>query len=445
MNKYNKVLLVNPGTAQSLGVCEPLNLAGLAAYLQPRGFEVKIADEVAGQNVAQIAEEFRPDLMGVTATTVTAPDAYRIGALARQLRIPSVMGGVHASVLPEEALAHFDMVVQGEGELALLEILQQGQARGVFRSNATLDLDTCPRPDRNLLDMNYYFTSRQRYSQYANFYFVPMTEHILSLMVGRGCYWNCTYCHNTWRDHKSRNRSAPLVADEMEYVARTYGVKYLCFYDDNLFQYRQLCAELFPELARRKSDLLWGANARVDCVNEENIAAAWAAGCRRVNFGFESGSQRILDILNKRVQAEQFERAVNLCRAQGMIVVGNFMIGNPGETMEDINKTRAMIRRLRVQHVAISITTAFPGTVLWDYCKEKGRIPEKLDWALFDFDHVPVQVSDCFSAPDLMRLHRSLVADLLLHNAEMRAYVLRAFFANPLQIFRRIRAVAFPK
>ncbi len=444
MAKYTRLLLVNPGRNRLMGICEPLNLAMLAAFVRERGYEVRLADQVAGQDVERVMDEFKPDLVGVGGTTLTAQDAYEIAAEARRRGHRTVMGGVHASVATEEALRHFDMVVTGEGEWALLDILQQGIESGPVASSKELDLDTCPEPARDLIPMDYYLGSRQRYPNTANYLFVPMRERILNVMAGRGCFWQCTFCHNTWRDRHSRSRNARLVADEMEHVASTYGVKHLCFMDDNLFQYKKMTRELFPELTRRATGILWGANARVDCMNEDNINAAWEAGCRRVNFGFESGSQRVLDRLKKQLRVEQFEKIVNLCRDRGMFVVGTFMVGNPGETAEDVELTRRMIRRLKLHHVGISITTPFPGTEIWEECARKGRIPEKIDWSLFDFDHVPIQVNDEFSPEQVMKLHRDLFVHALLHNGDMRRHMIRAFFANPMEIVRRVKDIALP-
>lgn len=443
-HSYHKVLLVNPGKNQIYAFCEPLNLASMASYLMVHGFDVRIADELIGDNVEEIIDAFQPDLVGITACTPLAYDAYRIAKTARTRKIPTVMGGAHASVMTEEALQHVDMVVQGEGEIALLNILTQGQERGVFVSRETLNLDDCPPPARHLLRMDYYLNVRQRYSQTANYLFVPRHEHVLNLMIGRGCYWKCTFCHNTWRDHPCRYRHASAIVQEMQDLHHTYGVNYLNFMDDNLFGYRRLCHDLFWELIQSKSEIRWGANARVDCVNDEILDLARKAGCRKVNFGFESGSQKVLDILNKHIKVEQIEKAVNLCRKHKMMVIGTFMIGNPGETLDDINKTRELIRRLPLHHVGISLTTPFPGTELWRMCEDKGRIPEHLDWTVFDFDHAPIQVSDTFTIDQLLRLHRELFFDAFIHNPRILWKMLQAFLLNPKQVLLRIRSVALP-
>ena len=442
---YNKILLVNPGHNPAFAFCEPLNLALLASYLMAHGIAVRIADELVGDDVGQVMDEFLPDLVGITACTPLAYDAYRIAKIARVRKIPTVMGGVHASVMPEEALEHVDMVVKGEGELALLDIIKQGITSGIHESKDVLDLNSCPPPARDLLHMDFYLGIRQRYPQTGNYYFVPLKEPVLNIMVGRGCYWNCTFCHNTWRDKPCRFRNPESVINEMTQLKQNYGIKYLCFMDDNLFGYRSFCKELFPELVRRKTGLLWGANARVDCVNEDMLSLAKEAGCRRINFGFESGSQKVLDTLNKNCKVEQIEKAVALCRQQGIQVVGTFMIGSPGETTNDIEATRRLIRRLPLEHVGISITTPLPGTALWQSCAGQGRIPPNPDWTLFDFDHVPIQVSEIFTAKELVALQRRLFFNAYIHSPRIIWNVTKAFIMRPAAVLRRVKSVVFAR
>ena len=442
---YEKILLVSPGKSRALALCEPLALGFLASYVMAHGFDVRIADELAGDNVEEIIEDFRPDLVGITACTPVALDAYRIAEMARSRGMVTVMGGVHASTMTEEALRHVDMVVKGEGEVPLLEIMQKRRKTGVFSCEKAIDLSTCPPPARQLMRMEFYLGARQRYSHVANYLHVPLRERVLNLMVGRGCYWKCIFCHNTWRDKPCRHRSLESVIGEIDDIEQSYGVKYICFMDDNLFGYRRFTEELFKEIISRKTNVIWGANARVDCVNEEILSLAWEAGCRRINFGFESGSQSVLDTLKKGIRVKQIEKAVNLCKKQGMIVVGTFMVGTPGETKEDIEKTRRLIRSLPLNHVGICLTTPFPGTELWNYCEERDLVPEVLDWSQFDFHQLPFRVSDQFTEAELTRIQRNLFLDAYFHNPRIMWYLVRSFYLNPAQILRRIASICFHK
>lgn len=441
----SKVLLVNSGHQRSYSYGEPLSLAFLAAHLINCGAEARIVDQLAGQDVAGAMDWFKPDLVGVTAVTPLAYDAYRVSDMARGRGIPTVLGGAHASVRPDEALEHFDMVVQGEGELALQDILEQGTRSGILRSNEIFDLDACPAPARHLLDMDYYLDMRRRHTNNPNFLFVPPREQLCSLMVSRGCYWNCSYCHNSWRDMPCRFRSPAHVVQEMNALNERFGVRYFNFMDDTLFGNRKYCRGLFSAMIENGRGYCWGGNARVDCVNEEILSLARRAGCRRINFGFESGSQRVLDALNKKVRVERISRSVRLAVDQGIQVIGTFMVGNPRETREDLDKTRRLALSLPLQAIGFSLTTAFPGTELWRVAEERGRIPERLDWTRFDFDHVPIQVSDHFSEKELIAIRKRLFIQVSLFNPSILKNMIKMLALNPAPVLQRIRRVLFTR
>lgn len=425
------------------GYGEPLNIALLASFMRERGVEVRIADELAGQSVEEILDSYVPDLVGVTAVTPLVYDAYRIAESAGNRNITTVSGGPHASVMTKEVLQHFDVVVQGEGEYALYHIISNGIENGVVKSDQILEVNQAPSPARDLLLMDYYLKTRQRNSNNPNLFFVPLKENVLTMLVSRGCHWKCSYCCNSWKDLPVRFRSPDLVVEEMNQIYDIYGVKYFLFLDDNIFGNRKYCQDLFKSFINNKNDYYWGANSRVDCVDEKTLDLAKQAGCRRINFGFESGSQRVLDNLNKKTKVEKIEKAVNLCKSLRIDALGTFMLGNPGETMEDIELTRRLILDLHLCSVGITFTTAFPGTQLWEKAKGEGKIPERLDWSLFDFDHVPIPISDCFTEKQLFKIRRKLYVEAYLRNLSILRNVIRAFLLNPLAVIKRIWAVIF--
>jgi magnesium-protoporphyrin IX monomethyl ester (oxidative) cyclase len=391
-----KVALINPGKDQKYAVLEPLHLGFIASYLEKNGIEVRIIDELAGENVEDEINKYRPDIVGITATTPLAPDAYRIADMCRRMGMLTVMGGIHASVLPEEALQHVDIVVKGEGEVAMLDIVRNGIRSGIVSCPYIKNLDEVPLPARHLMKMDFYLCSRDRMESFLT-PFVPPHTKSASILTSRGCPYACIFCHNTWRDAPYRFNSAERVISEIEQLIEVYGIEALFFIEDNLFVNKPRLREIAELMKKNRLNIIWGGNARVDNVDLETLQLAKEAGCRQVTFGFESGSQRILDVLNKGITVEQSRKAIKLCRKAGLIVNGTFMIGNPTETTEDIRATQDFIRDHDIAKVGILITTPYPGTELWKWCESHNLIPQSFNWA--DFAYTKVAIPACDTMP----------------------------------------------
>lgn len=389
-----KVALINPGKSQRFSVHEPLNLALLAAYLEKHNIQVVIIDELAGQDVEGELKKFNPDITGITATTTLAPEAYRIADRARELGFRTVLGGVHATIFPDEALRHADIVVKGEGELAMIDIINNNIKSGLVSAPYIKDIDDVPAPSRHLLRMDYYLKSKDRIPYIIYYAFVPPGTRIASLLTSRGCPYLCIYCHNTWRGTPVRFNSAERVIAEIEHLKEKYRIGAVYFVEDNFFVHRKRAHEICELMIRKKFNIIWGASTRVDNIDRETLRLAKVAGCRLVNFGFESGSQRILDLLKKGTKVEDARRAVAMCNEEGLMANGSFMLGNPTETMEDIELTRKFVRENRITLPAFYITTPYPGTELWDIAIERNLIPKDANWADFAQERVVANLSE---------------------------------------------------
>ena len=187
-----KVALVNPGTFREHGIHEPINIGYIGAYLEQYGVTVKIIDQLAGDNVEKELEDFKPDIAGITATTPVIPDAYKIADFSRSKNILTVIGGVHASVLPQEALGHCDVVVVGEGEQAMLEIVQGKNTSSVVSTAHINNIDEIPMPARHLMNMRHYLRSKDNISG-THLYFVPPGTRVSAILTSRGCPYRCIF------------------------------------------------------------------------------------------------------------------------------------------------------------------------------------------------------------------------------------------------------------
>lgn len=400
-----KIALINPGTDERFAVQEPLNLGYIASYLEKNGIEVKIIDQLAGQDVEKELDMYAPDIVGLTAVTSLAPDAYRIAKMCREKKILTVMGGVHASVLPEEALQHVNVVVKGEGERAMLDVAKMGIKSGVVSRPYIENIDEIPPPSRHLMEMNFYMRTKDRLP-HTYLYFVPPRTKTAAILTSRGCPYSCIFCHNTWRGMPFRFNSAERVLSEIKGLVRNHGVEAIFFIEDNLFVNKPRLRKICELLEKNHIGIMWGGNARVDNVDLETLRLAKEAGCRQITFGFESGSQRILDVLNKKTTVDQAKNAIKLCKQVGLLVNGTFIIGNPTETIEDIRATQRFIEENDIDSIGICIATPFPGTKLWSWCEEKNLIPESLDWADFTYDKMPILACDTILPKKLKKLYK---------------------------------------
>ena len=448
-----KAALVNPGKDKQYSTQEPLNLGFLASYLEKYGIEVRIIDQLAGQKPQKEINKFNPDFVGITATTPIINDAFEIADWCMNHNYPVIFGGVHASIqLTDTNSLH--TIVKGEGEKVLLglvkgEIPLNGIIEGIYIKN----LDEIPPPARHLINMDFYMKSKDRISD-SYLYFVPKHTKVASILTSRGCPYECSFCWNSTRKVPVRMNSAPRVIAEMEHLVQKYGAEALFFIEDNFFLSKTRVKKICEELITKKIEIMWGANARVDGINLKLLQLAKQAGCEQITFGFESGSQKILDILNKRTTVEQNKQAIKICKETKIISQGTVMIGNPTETIEDINMTKQFIRDTEIQNtIGICITTVFPGTQLWNWCEEKGLIPESFTWSDFNYQKIPIPCCESISPEKLQNIYYEMVDEFsqgrkLSFEDELKKVIqhpliaLRKLWNNPSKILGTLRRMS---
>jgi anaerobic magnesium-protoporphyrin IX monomethyl ester cyclase len=385
------------------GDLPPLGIASLAAFVRERGYSVDVVDALAlnlGQDeILRRIEANRPKIVGFSALTVSF---HRAAACARVIRerhpdVLLVIGGHHATVMPREIMAAsdgFDILVYGEGELTLLEILAGfsavqcdraaflaktetlGGIRGIaYRGSEGVvvterralieDLDALPFPARDLLPMD-------RYLPLPNQYLRPPVVHMCSI---RGCPFGCAFCsYNAVFGRRIRARTPARVVDEIEHVMERYGARELSFWDDTITAQRAWLVALCDEIVRRGLDIRWSATARVDSVDPELLARMRRAGCWNLLFGFESGDQALLDTVCKNITLDESRKACRWAREAGIEVRGSFMLALPGETPALARKTIDFAIELDPDYAQFSLTTPYPGTALWSMAESAGTL-----------------------------------------------------------------------
>jgi anaerobic magnesium-protoporphyrin IX monomethyl ester cyclase len=376
-------------------VMPPLGIAWLAAVVEKKGHRVKILDAHAeGITVREIPQWVRDngpfDLVGITATTpliTTAMETVR----AVKSNFPScrvVLGGVHPTVLPEEALSDpaVDAVVRGEGELTVSDIAAEkpfDDIQGIsYRKDGTIvhnpdrkliaDLDTLPFPAYHLLPMSKYRPAAGAARR------TPAT----SVLATRGCPGRCTFCYRIF-GHHLRVRSGRKVAEEVKMLQEQYGIKEVCFYDDTFTAVRREVREFCLGIQDLRLDLTWSCFSRIDTFDEDTFRIMKESGCHQVMFGVETGNREILKNINKRQDPDAVEGVIRSCQRLGLDVRAAFMLGNPGETEESIRENIRYAVHLAPDLALFNIATPYPGTEMFEWAERNDFLRTK-NWDEYD-------------------------------------------------------------
>jgi anaerobic magnesium-protoporphyrin IX monomethyl ester cyclase len=361
----------------------PLALLALATWLRAHSrHEVAILDaqleELDPAGITRRVQEYNAEVVGITTFTVQLVDVLQTVQAAR--RAPCVqhvvLGGPHCNDFPAEAraLPGVSAVVRGEGQrplTALLDAWGAGEqprdipgvmleADGELPEHALLsdELDRYPIPDRTLVD----------YRRYTDL--LGTGGLFTTVATSRGCPHRCTFC-NTPR-LKFHSASPARICDELE-ACVALDIRDIYFVDDTFNVTNQRVHDLCDEILRRGLELTWTVRMRVNGVDRALIEKMKAAGCTRIQFGVEQGTDEGLRRLRKGVTVDEVERAFRICRELGVGTVAYFMIGTPTErTRLDVLRTIRYAIRLRPDFVMFNILTPFPGTRLFDEGLEEG-------------------------------------------------------------------------
>jgi radical SAM superfamily enzyme YgiQ (UPF0313 family) len=426
MNK--KVLLVYPSsfpyTPEADIKCElypsiPNGILSLASFIAQKGYRVKIIDARLYTKVRtkELVLKEIPDAccFGISAMSGQVRHGLQLSDLAKKFapKLPIVWGGIHPTLFPSQTCANesVDYVIQGEGEYAFEKLLTHFNGMPIppeeieglvykkddrVNMNAVgspLDVEKLPDPNYNLLDDIEYYINRELFH-----YKGIKCVRGLDLHTSRGCPYRCSFCTNTlpcfkrWRS-LNNERIIRLILN----LINKYNLYNICFSYVFFFGNPKKTKDLITKIIESKKNFTWEANCRVDnfgphYLNDEFLGLLKRSGCWALRMGIESGSQEVLNILKKDISVEQTVRAVRECYKFGIIPIGFFMIGIPGERMFDIEQTIALIIKLHeVNPDAIlgvpGIFRPYPGTELYDKCKELGfKEPSTLrQWAEYDF------------------------------------------------------------
>ena len=389
-----KILLGNPPTGGFPEV-PPYGLLCLGAYLAKRGYEITLIDLPGLDQWCKSLDNLKPNAVGLTTLTCTARKTYSYAQEAKKRGIYTLLGGAHVTALPEEAIKYCDAVVRGEGEITTAELLKNPRS-GIFEGELVKDLNTLPLPAYELADMNFYPIVR-RYIYNSILSYVLPEDRVGVYMTSRGCPYRCTYCHNSKEKRPLRFIDPLHIVDHLEEIIGKYKLDSILFLDDEFLIHKTRVKKLCEEINNRNLKFYWSANARVTDVDPDILEVIMSAGCVQLAFGFESGNNRILEVLKKQATVEDAHNAIEICQKAGIIVQGNFMFGNPTEIEKEmIDTLRFAETHLIDGGIGAAKTTPLPGTTLWDWCEENKKIPplESINWDDFHYGVRSINMSN---------------------------------------------------
>jgi len=340
----------------------PLGLASIAALCREKGFSVKIVDATWHPSVRWVVDEInglQPRVIGIYCSTLMLP---AVKAICEELKgAHIVVGGPHPTICPQDFAGQENLtVVQGEGEWAMVNILSGLKGNTLIPND---EIAYLPAPALDLLDMDKYI-ERWHYMEAVG------TLRGTNLIGSRGCPYKCTYCQPTLQrvfGKRVRKRRPEQIAGEMADLHDRYNLNAFFFHDDTFTAYPKWLTQFLTEVSDLPWQFLWGCNSRVDTVTPQMLKDMYAAGCRMIHFGIESGSQRILDdVYDKRIKLEQVHAAVQWAKETGILASGFFMLGAPGETKQEMEATVDLACSLPLSEASFSLVVPLPGTRLWD-------------------------------------------------------------------------------
>jgi len=343
----------------------PLSLLYLAAVLEEHGHEVSIIDLRAWLRVSEHMTFPQADFYGITATTGEIEYAKQLSKiLKRRYPCVTIIGGAHASLMPSDCVKNFDYVVVGEGEKAIVDIVEKEYTplqSGIVPGTIMEDLDSLPFPARHLLDESLVFSHTLYPGE--KYGIGPRATTIIS---SRGCPYNCAFCANIPQPVRLR-RPEPFVS-EIKYLQDRYNCHHFRFIDDDFTLNKNRVLEICHLLEPLK--VHYKCHTRSNLLDAEMCQALAKSGCEEMGLGVETADNEVLKLINKHETVEDHKNAIKLIKEAGMRAKVYWMVALPGETWKTIELNKQFMYETKPDKWTLSTFTPYPGCDIW-------RNPEK--------------------------------------------------------------------
>lgn len=344
-----------------------LGVGYLAAVLEKSKHNVQVYD----MNIEGGA--FPPaDVYGVTCVSATFPAVREIIRNLSKEGQTVIVGGVHPSIQPEDFVGLHCRVLIGEAEDVITKVIVAENIPRVIDGGLIEDIDKLPFPARHLF---------KNVVDYTGIHGQDIWEGATSIISSRGCPFQCTYCTRIPQTRKMRFRSPDYIVNELREIMLEYRINHFRFVDDIFTLNRDRIISLCEKVINEKLNINWMCITRGDTVDETMLSQMKKAGCVEIDIGVESGSQRILDLMNKRATVESLGNAIQMIKCAGIKAKTYLMYGFPGETDTDRQLTLDFIRKNKPDGVTISKFAPIPGSKLWDHSPLTAK-----QWFYQDYD-----------------------------------------------------------
>lgn len=371
-----------------------LGIMYVAASLEKAGYTVRFLDSMAlgltAEQTKKAIMDFEPDIVGITAMTVTFLGALEAARLAKECGAIVVMGGPHFSIFPVESMVHeeIDYAIFGEGEFAMLDLVRALEQKRpvetitglIWREKGTVrvnkpaiidDLEILPIPARHL-------TPFKRYG------LIGARKPFATVLTQRGCPFKCGYCATDNPMRKVRFRKVESVLDEIELLVKDFGTREINFVVETFTLKRDFTIALCDGILKRNINVRWQAPTRVDCVDLELFKLMKKAGCWQIRFGIESGNQTILDLMNKKVTLQMAESAVGMAKKAGLRTVGYFILGYVDEDEQTVQNTIDFAKKLDLDSAVFYLGVPYYKTNFHELAVQRGFLEESYwrEWVM---------------------------------------------------------------
>ena len=432
----------------------PLGTIFAASVMREAGYEVSLFDTAlidSPEKIIPVIENEKPSYLVIyddgfnyltkMCLTNMREAAFKMAEIAKDKSIKVIMSSSDAADHFEKYLDHgVDFVVIGEGEITLKELitsLEKGdsnfsQIDGIAHKEGdkiirtpprqiVKDLDSFPRPAWDLINIE----------SYKKIWIKNHGYFSLNIATTRGCPFKCNWCAKPIYGNRYNSRSPQKVAEEIEYLQKNYDVNYFWMCDD-IFGLKPGWVQEFRDVMKSKGlKIKYKIQSRVDLLLQEDTIEALAdSGAETVWVGAESGSQKILDAMDKGTTVEQIFEATKLLKKNGIRPAFFLQFGYLGEEKEDINKTIQMVLDLMPEEIGISVSYPLPGTKFYDKVKE--QLKEKSNWT--DSDELALMYKGTFSSTYYKKLHRYVHK---VYRRKQSSQVLKNILLNPLSLNRK--------
>ena len=422
------------------GCYPPIGLMYIASYVMKNSnCEVKIidsnAEKLSHDGVKGIIEREKPDIVGIYFTTFYLHDGIMVARAAKALSkdIIVIAGGPHISLYSKETISipEIDIAVEGEGEAVTLSIIKAIQKNRlspelknipgvILKENKNNFIPHCRVPMLNILP----FPARELvdYKKYRSI--LAKRNPITTIISSRGCSYRCKFCSNLESGHRVRYRSAKNVVDEMQECIEKFGIYDFFFFDELFTVNKERVIDICNEIKSRNMKIRWHCRSRADVLDEEMIIRMKKAGCRLIQFGIETGSERLQKYINKNLNLIKVHHIIKNVYENGIHTYADFMVGLPTETREETMETIEYAKMLDLDYAAFRMFGPLYGSEFYDEGLKEGRFVDF--WRDFVANPVIPVKDGSWSLQDTPKYHSVVV----------KAY--RQFYYRPWFMIKKI-------